>query len=220
MATTQNLIDSVRGGTNKNNTAGPVSDTLIVLWLNEALPVLWRRVADLLPDFFEKITADFTLGAGVTTMDLSGAPLSLTDFGKIIEVQQKVGADYFELPVARQTNPEQSFTLSYKRRGANTLDFYPLVSAPGQTFRVRYVSKQPTLAVASPNAVLGLPDGCEGALVQEVSARVRGRMEEDPTFHLQVRESAWKDLRMSLIREYLGQSIPVTCNDGPETWGW
>lgn len=190
MTTLADVEASVRAATDQD-VSGPVTQVTIYQFVNEELPSLRRRLGDLVPDLYTAYTADFTVAAGVYSVDLSAAPISLTDFGKVRTVERKESGQYYPLSVAPALGP-------------GTLD--PAVAG---TYRVSYVTK-PAALTASGNPV-PLPDGAERVLVESVAARVRARVEEDPGFHLRMRDQAWAELRDSLISQYLSTPQSVVC---------
>jgi hypothetical protein len=195
LPTLADLLASIRGATDQD-VSGPITDDLLVLWLNEEQGKVRRRIAAFAPALFEAISGDFVVTSPATTIDIS----SLTTLLKILEVQQKRGADYFSIRPAGLN--ATIGPLAYRQRGfpgaGCVIDLFPARMAPG-TYRVRYTTAATPFVLANPTTqVVQLPAGGETALVEAVAARVRVRCAEDPSGHLQLEANAYAELRMGL----------------------
>jgi hypothetical protein len=187
-----------------------VTDTQFVPLIDSEYQRIRRQLGDLVPDLYTKVTADFTLGAGITAQDLSAAPTSITDLGKLRSVEIKDGTFYRAVPLAAFIAEGIAGYLCWRQRGATTIDFFPVELVSGQTFRAKYVS-QPASVTATSDS-LDIPAGADGIIVERVAARgVRNRFEEDANPHLQQAAALWQELRESLSMFYNG--TPQTVED-------
>lgn len=195
MPTLADLLASIRAATDQD-VSGPITDDILVLWLNESKAEVRRRIAAFAPGLFEAISGDFVVTSPATTIDIS----SLTTLLKVLEVQQKQGSVYWGVRPAG-LNAEIG-PLAYRQRGfpgaGCVIDLAPARMAPG-TYRVRYTTVDAAFVVASPaGQTLMLPPGGDRVLVEAVAARVRVRCKEDPSAHLRASDEAFADLRSGL----------------------
>jgi hypothetical protein len=194
LPTVADVLASIRGATDQD-TQGPITDTLLVLWLNEEYATVRRRIAGFAPSLFTAVSPDLVVTSPATSIDIS----SLTTLLQILEVQQKQGVTYFSL---RPSGPNAEFgALSWRQRGfpgaGCAVDISPMRQAPG-TYRVRYVVAPTPFVIGTLTAPVLLPAGGERVLIEAVAARVRVREEEDPSAHLAARDAAFDDLRRNL----------------------
>lgn len=211
MALLQDVIDSIRGGTD-HDTDTQVTDVTLTLWINEEYPVLVRRLASAIPDRYTKYSSDVTVVSGASSFDVTANPPNVSDLSKLLCPQLKQSGRYLDLPLARTVNAENAGCLCFRQRGASTVDLFPAEVAPN-TYRIKYVYKPAKLTSVTPGVtdVLDLPDGGEGPIVQVVSARVRGKFDEDPSAHERWRETAWREFRDSMLPFY--STTPRTVTD-------
>jgi hypothetical protein len=205
MATLATVLTSIRTATDQDETTGPISDTQLTAWVNEVYPALFRELADLIPDFFTTITADFTLAAGVSTVTTTTLGINTT-LGKprVLERKSGSGTAYMPLNYIRAYNAGWPARLGWRFLGGTTFHLLPPGSAPG-TYRLQYLRKALTLAGTD---AIDLPDGGDRVLIEDVAALVRPRLQQDPAPHLAARKRAW-DLLVASLRPQHGspQSI-------------
>lgn len=197
---------SVRAGCD-HDADTQITTPQVYVWANEAYFAIRRRLGEVAPDLYTRVSPDFTLGAGVTSQDLTAAPLSLTDFSKVRIVEWKTGAYYSPLPVAPFLTADVRGEMAFRLRGT-ILDFFPSTFVPGQIFRVKYLTK-PAAKLAAPGDAVDVPDGAERVIVEEILGRIRVRFDEDPSPHIAWRTQAWEEVRNALIKQYVStpQSI-------------
>lgn len=160
MATLATLLLDIRAVCDRDGDTA-VTDAQLTVWANQEYAIVRRRLADSVPDPFTKIK-DFTLASG-NTQDVTAAPMSLTDFGKLLSLSRLSGTSYQQLMLA----PLGSV---YDGTG---------LDASG-SYRARYLTKAATLAGTDP---VDLPDGADGIVRERVAARLRVRFDEDPKEH-------------------------------------
>ena len=171
-----------------------VDSSVIYSWIDDAYQALRRRLGDLVPDLYSKVSAEVVVPAGSASFNLTGGGsghLSLTDFGKIRKVEKKCSQSWVPLlhaPAysAQRTTPEMD-----------------------GTYRVTYIEK-PTV-INDPGDNLVLPEGGNRIVVEEVCARCRVKLEDDPSYHEGKARELWAELRDSLRNQYL--STPQTIRD-------
>jgi hypothetical protein len=198
------IITDIRATTQK--TIGPLPDADLLPWINASYQVLRRKLADLIPDFYTRVTADFTIASPASSQDLAAAPLSLTDVGKLRTVERKEGADYYPMQMVGVAWGSRAHRLSWRQRGETTIEVVPAELAPG-TYRVKYLEKP--IVIDGTGDTLVLPDGGDAIVVEEASARVRVAFEEDPSPHQRLAKSAWDELSQSLMRMYPSAPIQI-----------
>lgn len=195
MSVFSELEASVRASTDQVDT-GRLPQSIILAFANEEYAEVVRRIAEFAPDLYRAISADLIVPDGGTSIDIS----SLTTLMQIQETQRKNQTRYFGLPPAETDADLNTFCLSWRQRGLPgsgcVIDVFPALRAVG-TYRVLYTSF-PGALTASPDATIRLPLGGPRVLAEAVSARVRVREEEDPSFHIAARERAYDNLRRGL----------------------
>jgi hypothetical protein len=187
VATAADIVAGVRDATHQiyADGAGPVTDAGILRMTNELYPLVRRKIARIVPDWFTTVSADLVVAAGAVEIDVS----ALTTLDLVFEVRRLQSGS--SSPARYRTvqpagpDPEGSPVLCWQRRGlagaGTALELYPVALAPG-TYRVRYLATAPTLA--GTGAVL-LPAGGEGILVEEVAGRVKqDKLERDGSGHV------------------------------------
>jgi hypothetical protein len=207
MALLSDLETSIRAAT-QHDSDSQVTQPQIYAWVNEEYQMLRRRLADLVPDLYTAISADIVVTSPASSFGVVGSGLALTDFGKLRIVERKEGGYYFPIPLAPFLNADITGTVSYRPRGtgaAVTIDLFPAVLASA-TYRVKYVTKPAVLAAAG--STVDLPDGGERVIIERVAARVRVRLDDDPTAHERWAAQAWDELRSSIVR----QDISTPCS--------
>lgn len=182
MATIVTVLASVRAAVHRPavGTAG-LDDAGLVAWANEELPVLRARIADDAPSYFEKVTADITVADGVSLVDLTAAPVSLTDFSKVRHVEVKRDSVYLPLRWA----PSIASTVT---------------AGMGGTYRVKYLPKPAVISGPADATDLLLPYGLDTCLIEQVCARVRRRFNENEDSHQRAGDAAYKDALGVLLR--------------------
>src|SRR3954454_9921349 len=99
MATLASVITDVRAAVERDGTDVQIADSVLTSWINREYFSLSRRLADLVPDRYTVVSADFTIASG-NTATLTANPPNISDLGKILHLQRKEGADYRSLPLA------------------------------------------------------------------------------------------------------------------------
>jgi len=179
VSTAADLVTSVRASTDQD-VAGPLTDAVILIALNEEYPVVRREIALFAPDLFATESAVLTVASGATEIDVS----AISSLDLIFEVKKLIGTKYRTIRRA-PADPEGAPFLCWRRRGmtgaGTAVEIYPVAFAAG-SYKLRYMATAP--ALAGSGAVL-LPAGADRVLVEAAAARARSRSEEDYAFHRQ-----------------------------------
>lgn len=195
MATLLTVRTSIKNATDHDTDDQGGTATVLNSWINEEYLAVRRLLHDVVPDLYTVLSGDFTVAAGVTTYN----PGALSNLEKIRLVEQKINGVYYPLPPAppwaSTYYPKKSYRLIY----GPTIEFLPHNDTAG-TYRLRYIVGPSTLV--NDGDLVELPRGGDRVLIERVAARVRQRLEEDPTFHLQRAEEAWRELRKSVVDQY------------------
>lgn len=195
MALFSDVEASVRGSSDMASDTGRTPQSLILALTNEEYEEIVRRLAAFMPDPYRAVSADLSVSAVASNyIDVS----TLTTAFQFLEIQVKRQGRYFTVDPASGTNPEADPKLTWRQRGffgsGCKLDIFPAEASVG-TYRVHYCAFPGVLTASSE---LKLPLGGAKYLAACVSARVRSREEEDPTYMASVRDAAFSSLRIGL----------------------
>lgn len=186
------LLAGVRAATDPDVTT-PITDTQITDWLNEDIRELWAILAPFSRDWFTAVSANLTIAAGASTYNLA----SITDFLALRGVDRDAGTNNWQkLRPWRFPARSRIGSISY-RVTQKTLRIEPRELAPG-TYRVWYIPVPTDLPVGTPATTIDLPLGGDKYVIQGAAARVRARMEEDPSPHLALQASA-----LNIVKRYM-----------------
>lgn len=178
-----------------------ITDANMIVLLKGVYQRVRRKLANKIPQLYTKRSEWTATG---DTQDVTGAPLSLTDFGKIRRIRLKTGSNpntYVPVGVANEANPQAipyGYTYVYLRRG-NVLEFYPDGQITGNVFELSYLS-QPININAAGNSI-DCPDGYDEVLGEYLASKLRNKYEESQT-HLALALAAERDLLWDLSNVY------------------
>lgn len=197
--TVANVIEYARIVTDHDSDT-QVTDAQLIKVVNTVYQRVRRKLALHVPQLYRK-NASFT--ATGDTQDVTGAPLSLTDFGSIWRIRRlTVGGDYEHVSVANEPSPDNIPTdqdYVYLMRGT-VIEFFPTGFVSGQTFEIAYLS-QP-VAVTLTSDVLDVPEGFQECLGEYVASKIRLRFEEPYTAHVSEGNNALRELLWDLSKQY------------------
>lgn len=144
--TVAQVIAQVRTRTDQDG-FNQIEDTdHLVPWISKSYARLWTLALSTNPDAFLS-TATFTLAAGVDQQDLIGAPVSLTDFWKLVSVEQTSSSPPRELGRFMWSERNRTVDLSTCLIGT-VLHIRPTALAPGP-YRIYYLPTAPALTAVS-----------------------------------------------------------------------
>lgn len=181
---------------------GQFTDASVLPVLNAIYQRVRRKLANRVPTVYTK-QATFTATAAI--QDVTGAPLSLTDFGSVRRIRRQVDAtsNFWEaVGVANSPNPDIvpfDQTYVFLERG-NFLEFFPSTQVVGQIFELQYLS-QP-VALTGTGSVLDVPEGFQEPLGEYLAAKFRARFEEEVRMHMEMGDKALDDLLWDMERRY------------------
>jgi len=170
--------------------SGPVTDAGILRFANEYYPLVRRKIARIVPDWFTTVQSAMVVASGAAEIDVS----AVAGLDLIFEVRRLTGTKYRKVESAGP-DAEGSPVLCWQRRGMSgsgaAVELYPAALAPG-TYQLRYMAT--AAALVSGGTVL-LPAGGEGVLVETVAARVKqDKLERDGSGHVRRAAELLKEL--------------------------
>lgn len=175
-------------------------DANVLPVLNAVYQRVRRMLAARIPQLY---TARVSFTATASTQDLTGAPLSLTNFGVLRRVRRLVsGTDYEPVGVANDPNPDLvPFDQTYVclQRGM-VLEFYPSTQVIGQTFEISYLTQPIDLSAVG--NTLDIPQGFQECLGEFLASKFRFRFEEQATAHKEAGQEAYDNLVWTLVNTY------------------
>lgn len=197
MAAFSGVEASVRASSDMAADAGRTPQSMILALANEEYEEVIRRIAAFAPDPYRAVSADLTIADTATPyIDVSG----LSGAFQFLEIQRKQSGKYLTIDPVNGSNPELDPKLTWRQRGffgtGCKIDVFP-AEASIATYRVHYCVFPGALTV-SPDAELKLPLGGLKYLAACVSARVKHREEENPSYMDSIRDSAFASLRRDL----------------------
>lgn len=113
---------------------------------------------------------------------------------RLLEKQTNNGY-WMPVEIYPSLNRHEATGVSFYEQGQR-LVLFPETEATG-TYRITYLTKP-----VSGYTTYDLPDGLEQIIVEETSAFVRQRHEEDPSYHKAIAKQIWDDQYMSLWNRY------------------
>ena len=163
-------------------------------WIDIEHKLLRRLLAQVAPQLYTAADNSQTISSGTESLTMP------SDFERLIRLEIQVGDRWLPIEVSDELSPHIG-TLAVREEGG-TLKVAPGALTAG-TYRIIYVQKPTTLSADSgAGGVLLVPDGCEDIIVEKVAARVRERLDEDPTPHLNRAAATWKEQKSALRRRY------------------
>lgn len=179
-----------------------VTDAQLNVWIDIFHQLVRREINLIVPQLYSAVASEQTLTGSTESMTMP------SDYGGLVRVEQQIGSDWYQVPIADELNPHIS-TLSV-REEANTLKLAPKALAVG-VFRVIYLVEPATLSADSgTGGVLLVPKGIELVICEAVSAFVRNRDNDDPSFSLSHGPvgALWKMQKTALRRRYGKAATP------------
>ena len=184
-----NAVLAVRYGT-AHDADTQTTDAQITAELDRAYRRLRRRINAAFPTIYEKVSSALTVTSPGYTLT---KPVDC-EHVNVLEKQNQAGYWDF-IDVQPSLDRSMAALLSfYEQGGSLILD--PASLAPG-SYRIHY-----SAAVVDGYSTFDLPDGLTEILIEEVSAWVRQRHDEDPSFHLMRARQIWDENWMPLKKRY------------------
>lgn len=167
-----------------------VTDTQLGVWIDLEVTRLRREVNSIAPGLYSDTTATQALTSSDPDFDLPA------DFERLIRFERLEGTRYVGVDVADELHPDLS-CLRGARLEDGVIRVFPAEDAAG-TYRLVYC----TTHTLTSDYTLTVPGGCEDIIVERVSARVRVRLNEDPTPHQVEAARIWAEQKTAIRRRY------------------
>lgn len=172
-----------------------VTTTQLDTWIDLENKLLAREVALIAPTLYTKTDDEQELASG----DTDGSLNLPDDFERIVRIEKQVSGDvWYPLSISDGLSPHTGSTLT-AREEEDCYIISPDAIMAG-TYRLVYVRQAVTMSDDSDT--LDVPSGCEDVLIERVCARVRGKLDEDPSLHLQNADRTWRVQKQALRRRY------------------
>lgn len=190
--TVANAIIAVRSATAHDNDT-QTTDTQITAELDREYRRVRRWLSTFAPTLYQK-TQDYTIAAGSTTPETSKVQKP-SDFERIVRFEQQFSQGYWQ-PLA--VRPVLVASEGVRRD-------------VGGTYKLTYIAKP-----VDGYTAFDVPEGVEDVIVTWVSAWVRDRHDEDPSFKLAQYEKLKRDAQVSLTMRY--GAHPVSALQNQSAW--
>jgi hypothetical protein len=219
--TPQALIDGANAITDQDGYS-LISTAQFVEWMNNELTTMWQWARRCNRDAFTKVSAALTLPTtGIMSMT-AAAPTgaAITDWSSPRGVDVQLAADRWKkVRLWSFVTRDRVGLLSYRFLG-DSLYLLPVEQANSYSVRVWYLFSAPQAAVGSLSTAMSIPDGGDEYIKQGIAAKIRIRLEDDPTPHQQAQAAA-----KLATESFLGSSkgdqgaiADVSGEFGPEVW--
>lgn len=200
-----------------------ITNDLLVPWINNELTTLWQWASRINRDVFTKVSSALSIPAGQNYFSMTAAGptgAGITDWKSPRGVDVQITTNIWKrVPMWKFNTRDRTAMLAYRFLG-ETLWVYPVDQAQSYQFRVWYLYDAPQVSVGSLSSAISIPDGADEYIKQGVAAKVRVRLQDDPTPHYaaqaQAKDQIESDLKVSRGGQ---QAIADTMEDnGPELW--
>lgn len=191
MALASAIVTNIRALTD-HDTDTQVTDPQLFAWISTEYFAIRRTLNRVVPTLYVN-TVSFTISSGNTYTIVA------TDFESIRRLQRLAGdSTYYAVKQASPLDPELARSIAFLKRGS-VLEFYPSQAATG-SYKLTYMTK-PTQITAGGDTV-DVPEGVDEVIAQKVSAKVRTRLNDSPTVHMEAADALWKEAKRQLQRDY------------------
>jgi hypothetical protein len=198
--TAQQIIDEVNFLTDNDGYSLYTPDQLCAQ-INCELTTMWQWASRCNRDAFTKVTNSFQLGAGVQSISMTAnSPgLALTDFKspRGVDVQVSSGALWKKIRLWNFTTRDRIYRLCYRFIG-ESLWIMPASMAPQYPLRVWYTFGAPQVSSGTLTTPISIPDGSDDYVKQGLAARIRVRLDDDPSPHLSQQAQARQECEADL----------------------
>lgn len=150
---------------------------------------LRRRLSAEFPTLYEALSATQTI-----TSDTITKP---TDFEAIRVLEKQYGTGWVTVGVLPSLNRDDAQEQAFYELGT-VIKVTPAATAPG-TYRMFYLASPPTIITT-----YDVPNGIEGIIIEEVSAKIRQRHDETSQvqYHKDAAKQIWDEQYMALWNRY------------------
>jgi hypothetical protein len=196
---------------------------ILVRWINNELTTLWQWGRRVNRDAFTKVSSSLIIPSGSYTMSMTAAApagAAITDWGSPRGVDVATSTDSWrKLKLYNFVTRDHVGLLSYRFIG-DTIHLQPANQASNYYFRVWYLYSAPVVTTATLATSISIPDGSDEYIKQGVAAKMRIKLDDDPTPHYALQQQAKLEVQATLAT---GHGDQVTIADvmeevGPELW--
>lgn len=177
-----------------------VTDAQLNAWLDIEHKLLCREVALIAPTLFTAQDEEQELDTG----DDEGILTIPDDFERLVRVEKQQGPIWYPIIISDELTPHTGSVLTV-REEEGEFRLSPVTMVPG-VYRIVYVRTPITLDGDSDE--FDLPGGCEDIVCERVCARVRVKLDEDPTIHASNADRVWRAQKQALRRRYGKGAVP------------
>jgi hypothetical protein len=178
-----------------------VTTTQLDTWIDLEHKLLRRQLSLIVPTLYTSVDEEQTLTSTDEDDDVLSVP---SDFERLVRVERQVGTAWHPVPVSDELSPHVGSNITVREEGEE-LRISPLTSAPG-VYRIVYVAIPATMDDDADT--LDVPAGCEDIILEKVAARVRIRLDQDPSPHSARAAETWLEQKKALRRRYGKMAVP------------
>lgn len=191
--TAQQIVDSARPVT-RHDTDNQVTDPQLFVWLAEHVRALHSMASrECKSQYTLSTTFAIASGSIVTVGSGALAGLAAADYLDFRGLDLDAGGGYYT-PL-KPLNFRGRGTVDGRRymlRG-NTIELYPTLNAVG-TYRLWYLGTVMSVTVPIASTSFTLPEGGDLWLSEALAARIRVRLQQDPSPHTTLQDLYWKEI--------------------------
>ena len=220
--TPQALITDILAITDEES-YGRIDNDLACAWINNELTTLWQWGRRINRDAFTKVTGSLVMPAGASTMSMTAAApagAALTDWASPRGVDVATSTNNWrKLKLYNFVTRDHVGLLSYRFVG-DTLYLLPPDQAAVYAFRVWYLFAAPQVSASALDAAISIPDGSDEYIKQGVAAKIRVKLDDDPSPHLALQAQSRREITATLATNHGDQITIADVMDevGPELW--
>jgi hypothetical protein len=156
------------------------TDDQLDVWLTIEYRKLHKRLSSRFPELYTAVSATTVL----TSTNVITKPANLA---KIVHVERLEGDRWVALPKATQVTPALDCYLGWYEEGASIV-ITPDSTAAAGSYRLKFI-----VSPSSSFPAQDIPNGFDDIIYQNVIAKAKIRIGDDPTPHLQLAERTWNE---------------------------
>lgn len=220
--TPQTLLDDILAITDEES-YGRITTATACSWINNELTTLWQWGRRINRDVFTKVSGSLTMPSGASTMSMTAAAptgAAISDWASPRGVDVSTSTNNWrKLKLYNFVTRDHVGLLSYRFVG-DTLYLLPTDQAGTYPFRVWYLYSAPQVSSSALSTALSIPDGSDEYIKQGVAAKIRAKLDDDPSPHLALQAQARREVTATLATSHGDQITIADVMDevGPELW--
>lgn len=168
-----------------------VTDAQLDVWLEQEHKAFRRQLAMVAPTLYATTDDEQELESDD---ELLTKPVN---FEQLIRIEKKYGTEWYPVEASDDLSPHIG-GLTFREEG----DFFKLAPAALVAGTYRIVHSFAPDDLDDDSDTLEVPPGCEDIILERVCARVRERLDSDPTPHLQRAKRLWDEQRPIIRRRH------------------